>query len=571
MTRRRIFEATLPWAAALVGTFLYHRYTILGGLDPVQADTGDSRFIAFLLEHWNAALQGHAPWRSPLIFYPVKGTLGYSDALLAMGGLHIALRHSGLGVFTAMNLQLILWSGLTFAACYTFLRRGFDFAVPYACAGAYFFAFGWPRFAQLVHEQLQFTVLLPLMALLALRFLRDGAALTRWHDFRLLAGLVLMTVLLLVTATYYALFFALALAIALLLCLLLTGTRSHCLGVLRRSLLPIAGAGLLMAVLLIPVAEIYLPVVRLSSGRNWPEVSSYLVDPQDLLWMGRENFVWGSLFNLFPARAERNWPEWRIGTGLVMTVLWLMAIAWSLRLCWLWRTCRASIVLRDGIVAIVILTGAILQASMLRLPSGGSLWWLIYEGFPGMGGIRAVPRLQLLVTMAMAVALALMAERAWQLGTTRRWLRPALLCVFGFACVEQLGTSYLYSARQAEALAIRVAAAVPAACRAFYVVAPPRAAGLAGGPSEAAMRTAMSYFYRYTVGLSATLLGKPTVNGLSGYTPPGYDLEDVLAPDAPARLARWLSHWGIRQDSVCLVPIQIDLSDLPQRTGRFWQ
>ena len=565
MKTRQVVEAALPWATAVFGTFLYHRYSILGGLDPVQADVGDSRFIAFLLEHWNAVVQGHAPWRSPLIFYPVKGTLGYSDALIAMGGVHVLLRRLGLGVFTAMTLQLVLWSGLTFASCYAFLRRGFGFAVPACCAGAYFFAFGWPRFAQIVHEQLQFTAMLPLLALLALRFLRDGAALAPWPSFRLLASLAAMFALLLATTTYYALFFALALTVALLLCLVPASSRRHVTGGLRRSVLPLAGSGLLLALLLIPVAEIYGPVVRLSNGRGWAEVSALLVDPIDLLWLGRENYVWGWLFDRFPLRADRNWPEWRIGTGLVVTAFWGVAIVWAVRAAWIVRVSQVPTAVRDAIAAAVILTGALLQLSMLRLSAGWSLWWLVYEGFPGMRGVRAVPRLQLVIAMAMAVAIAFLAERIWQRASQRGWVRAALLAALAFALVEQLGSSELYSARAAQALAVRVAAAVPRSCRAFYVVAPE------GWAPDVAQRGAVTFFYRYTAELSATLLGIPAVNGLSGWSPPGYDLDDAFAPDAPARLARWLSRWGLSSQDVCVVPLQLDYSDLPQRTAGFWR
>jgi len=605
----RTRDRLLPWAVVLAGTLLYHRWSIQSGLDLVQADTGDSRFVAFVLEHWNAVAAGAARWRSPLIFYPVDGTLGYSDTLLGVGWVHVLLRRLGLGVFTAMNAQLVLWSVLAFAACAVFLRRGFALAVPACCAGAYFFAFGWPRFAQLVHVQLQFTAPLPILALLALRFLGGGADRTPGQAFVLLAAFAGLAVLLFATATYYAVFFALGLTIALLLCLADPAARRRIAAVLRRHPLPLAAAAALLAILMLPFALTYVPMIRAGYGRRWAEVAEFLVGPRSFGWMGSENLVWGWLFDRFPLLADRNWPEGRIGVGVVVTLVWIGAILWAIR-----TGARRlaggeeSVPARDGLAAVVILTGAILQLCMLRLPGGVSAWWVIYEAFPGMSGIRAIARLQLVVMLPMALGLALVAERLWRAGG--RWVRIAVLAALALGAVEQLGGTYLYSGRQAEALSRRVAAAVPAACHAFYVVAPPgmapappdiraeaefdaqaylRAnpdvAAAWGGtawehyvafgraeqrfldPEAATRRRKLLFFYGSTVPLAAALGGKPAVNGLSGWAPAGYDLDDVLALDVTARLDRWLAREGADPGQVCIVPVRLDPADLPMATA----
>ncbi len=609
----RRFDWLLPWVICLIGILIYHRYTILSGFDLVQADFGDSRFIAFLLEHWNDVVQGRARWQSPLIFYPVQGTLAYSDMLLGMGLPHAVLRRAGLGVFTAMNVQLILLTGLAFASCHAFLRRGFQLSLPACCAGAYFFAFGWPRFAELVHVQLQFTAPLPLMALFALQFLRDGLTLSRLHCFLILSGLAGLEALLFITTSYYALFFGLGLGVAILLCLMAPGPRLQMAAVLRRHVLPLAGATLLLVVLLIPVAQLYLPVMHASGGRQWREVNPFLPHPTDLFWMGTENYAWGWLFSRFPARALANWPGLRLGTGLAVSVFWIAAIGWATCLAWDSRGGRGAgrrgaVPATTGAAAIFILSGAILQFLMLKLPLHLTLWRIIFEVLPGFGGIRAVSRLQLVVMLPMALAIALGTEWLWDEGRHRLWLRPALAAVLLFGAAEQTGAVYLYSGRQAEALAWRVANAVPSGCRAFYVVAPaeviPAAPPIVSeknfdaraylqanpdvarawhgtawqhyvlfgraehrylDPAAAQRYDALHFFYAYTVPLAAELIGKPAVNGLSGWEPPGYDLGDSLAPDASTRLHRWLARYGLSVGSVCNLAIPLTRSDLPER------
>ncbi len=598
-------DRVLPVAAVLLGTLLYHRWSILSGLDLVQADNGDSRFIAFLLEHWNSVAAGTGRWRSPPIFYPTEGTLGYSDALFVMGWVQVLIRLTGLGVFAAMNAQLVLWSALAFTACMVFLRRAFGLSVPACCVGAYFFAFGWPRFAQLVHVQLQFTAALPILALLALVFLSNGTEIEPRRAFAMLAGFVGLAALLLATTTYYAMFFALALTLALLLCVADSAARRQIAAALRRHPLSLVGAGLLLAILLIPVAITYLPMIRLGTHRPWAEVAQFLATPADLGWMGRENLAWGWFFDRFPLQADQKWPEGRIGVGLVVSAAWIGSILWAIRIA-ARRLAggRNTPPAREGLAALVILTGAILQLCMLRLPGGLSPWWVIYQGFPGMAGIRAIGRLQLVVMLPMSLGLALMTQRLWY--AAQRWVRPALLVALAAAAVEQLGGTYLYSGRQAEMLARQVAAAVPAPCRAFYaraplgtVPAPPQihaeadfdaqaylranpdvALGWKGtawehyvrfgrteqrfiDPDAATRRRMLLFFYGYTVPLAAVLAGKPAVNGLSGWAPVGYDLDDVLALDVTARVDRWLARAGVEPDRVCIVPVRLDPADLP--------
>ena len=72
------------FVVGLVGIALFHRATVMSGLDIVQADIGDSRLIVFLLNHWKETFGGVVGWSSPTMFFPL-GALGYSDMLLGEG------------------------------------------------------------------------------------------------------------------------------------------------------------------------------------------------------------------------------------------------------------------------------------------------------------------------------------------------------------------------------------------------------------------------------------------------------------------------------------------------------
>ncbi len=174
------------------------------------------------------------------------------------------------------------------------------------------------------------------------------------------------------------------------------------------------------------------------------------------------------------------------------------------------------------------------------------------------------------------------------------------------AAIEQIGFVQRYSARDASALAWKVADAIPSGCKAAYVlgaggmIPPPpvitneaqfdAAAYLKANPDVArdwkgtawqhyvlfgrkenrgldestqTYHVAMMFFYNYTIPLSASLAGIPVVNGLSGWQPPGWDLFDVFAPDAPQRMADWMKANHRDPAEVCLVRIRMLLTALP--------
>jgi hypothetical protein len=155
-----IVSAVLCGAAL---TIVFHRYTVLSGFDLVQADPGDSRFIAFILEHWFKVFSGIDNWRSPPMFFPQSGTLGYSDALFGMAIPYSVFRAFGAGMFVSLNITLVLLSFLSYLACLWLLRRVFEFHWVASAVGAAFFAFNYPKFAQLAHIQLRFDVLQPIV------------------------------------------------------------------------------------------------------------------------------------------------------------------------------------------------------------------------------------------------------------------------------------------------------------------------------------------------------------------------------------------------------------------------
>ena len=174
----RLFPIVFAASAAACGmalTFIFHRYTLLSNFDLVQADPYDSRFVASVLEHWFKVISGTDEWRSPPWFFPKKMTLGYSDALVGMAALYSVFRAFGADIFVSLNATLVLLSFLSYISCLWLLRTVFVFCWPASVFGAAFFAFNYPKFAQLAHAQLRFDALQPIVlgVLLSLLLTRE--------------------------------------------------------------------------------------------------------------------------------------------------------------------------------------------------------------------------------------------------------------------------------------------------------------------------------------------------------------------------------------------------------------
>ena len=87
-------------------------------------DWMDPYFINYLLEHWYRSLVGVADPTSPPMFYPARGTLGYSHGLILYAPVYVLARlvwHP----FQAYNLTILLVLALGTVCLYVVLRRFF--------------------------------------------------------------------------------------------------------------------------------------------------------------------------------------------------------------------------------------------------------------------------------------------------------------------------------------------------------------------------------------------------------------------------------------------------------------
>lgn len=561
---RKRGDRLLIWLFALaantIGTWQVYHSQIASGFDLFPGPRGDTRLTAYLVEHWYKALSGHATLISPAMFYPVKGTLGYTDVLIAYVLPYSALRLSGFDIFSAMAFAVIFLNYLNFIFCFIFLNSTLRFRPLASCAGAMFFAFNSPKLTQADHLQLQPLLLLVLFVMLIVMFAKNSATLTQVRAFGLLslAGMVLNLQLL--TSFYIGWFLVFWFVLFLVMSLSFQRSRLFILVLVKKYRLALTGA---LCVFLFGFAvfiRIYLPAAWSTGWFGFytdyiPEIKSYLL-------MADGNYIWGSL-TTFILQQGSGGPDWarRIGIGLVPAIAW---IGISVLALWIVKKYSAMPDAAAGpetdhrdwgrtgylFFALMILASNFLVVLGLQY-HGHSLWKFVYWSFPGARSIRAVARFVIVLALPMAIAFAFAAHHAMERiaaqknALTRLSLTAVMLMLIVFGLFEQFNSGEgHYSISVESARLHKLAAKLPANCSSFYVAA---------GKKDK-QDAFQNQNYMHDAMFVSLLRQVPTLNGRSGRNPPGWSLRDVRAPEYEDNVRQWIKRHKIEGD-VCSLEI----------------
>jgi hypothetical protein len=543
--RHRLLAWSLALLVGALGTWLVHRHQFASGFDLFPGPRGDTRLVAYLCEHWYQALRRQTELLSPLMFYPVKGTLGYSDAMLLFVPPYSMLRAVGLDIFTSLAVVVVVFSFLNFVAGFALLFSALRFRWLPSLAGAMFFAFNNPKLAHADHLQLQPVWLLAVVAAGVIVFVRDVRAPDTRRTFGLLALAGLALDLQLLTGFYLGWFLILWSGLLLTLTACVRQTREGLLRALRLHWRPMLGAAAVTAAGLVPFLIIYLPVSRQVGGWPYEMVIDFIPSPRAYLWMADGNFVWSRVTaaTLHAVGAVGGWMgvvEWerRLGLGVVAASTWLALSVWALAA----RT-------RRPFLFVAILSVNLLMILALQY-HGHSLWRAVYELVPGARSIRAVSRFIIVAALPMSIAFAFAAEQTQQWIGRRAGLNVMFSALIAFGLFEQFnrGDGQYYSIRSENERLQRLAAKLPGDCTAFYVALPSvreRPEKSFRGPKWEPQQDVQ---WMHDAMLVSILLGVPTLNGRSGKSPPGWRLGEIRASDYESEVQKWVASHNLDRD-----------------------
>jgi hypothetical protein len=530
---RRLLIALAAWAA---GAAVFFHAELLSGFRWLRGDVGDVRLGVFLVEHWRHVLAGGSMagtgWLTPPYFHPVPRTLAYTDATFGMALPHAVLRWLGLDELLAFELVVILLSLVGvfgFVALARLLRVPFAIALPAALG----FTFANMNYAKASHPVYALIWLLPVLALCWVRALmalaRGLAPAVAWG----VAGAALLGFIAFTTfqIAWYPVFVA-GVAGAALLALERARLRAAiaAVGVARLSAFgAIVAAALVVA--FVPFAITYGPELIGGAERPFWAVLIFAPRPRALVDFGGDNLMWSWITRALDETRTTAYmnSEHSLAQTPIVTALFTIV---TLRL-WLRRRdgrldTREALLLAGAIAVIVIVPFAFKIGNV-------SLWYLIWAVVPGARAIRTPFRVQLVLGLLTWLMLAYGATRLHaRLAATRARgvATAAVAALAALVLVEQVNlTPVAQIDRPAELARLAAVPPPPAPCRAFYVRSQePRHLGL---QADAMMVTAR--------------FGIPTINGLSGATPPDWapGIAHVDGPGYEPAVAAWAATHGI--------------------------
>jgi hypothetical protein len=521
--RRLAVDGLYIFAVWLVGAAVYFRDQWSSGFRLLMGNDGDTRLAAYLCEHWFQVIHGQASWLNPQFFDPTTGVLGWSDTFFLYQIFYAPLRWLGCDPFLALQITVILLSLVGFATFVYVVRLGFRTPLPAALVCGLIFIFSnalWIHEAQAQFSAIYFVPAVLLLGLLAWRAAGAGRRLRA----AVLAGTAgVLWGLLFYTGYYVAWFSTLAMLVGVIFLLMMGGS-----GLIRRGAHEVRTgwtwmacglAGLVLG--LVPVARTYLPARH---HLQYSQVMHFAGQVRDVVNVGSGNLVWSHLLR---SVLMGRWRIYEVSYGLTPLVI-ALALGGAVTTGWLlWSRRRA----RPGVarLAVALTATAVVLAFLPIKTRFGSPWAAVWH-IPGASAIRAIDRIEMVTgTVAVFAIAAAASELAVLLATWQRprvWQTSALV-LLALAAVEQVNVNSISDLnRVTQVTLIRSAEAPPTGCRTFFVVD---------------SRARLAYFeYQLDAMLVSQKFSVPTINGYTGFFPPGWGLLDPSQPTYGAYVSAWV-------------------------------
>ncbi len=528
----------------LLGAFFY-RGIILSGFDVVFGDSGDARLAMMLMEHWHMVFSGNGSFFSPIFFYPTKDVIGFTDANFLYGVVFTIFRWLGLTTYGSFQAVVIIWEFLGYSAMFWLLRYIFQLNIAVSVLFAGLFGFSNVNALQVGHMQLLTVSLIPLIFGLTIIFIRQLESRTKTF---IAAGYAIAIIypLMLFTGFYISWYLLLYAATASLIISIFNIVRLRRVNALRlglmlqRSWKSFCGIAVVGIVSSMPFVVAYGPQLVGNPGFSIdPLFQATIPHISDLLNVGPENFVWGSILtNLLPS------PYSRLGGyELLMGMppgFFLLFIISSLIAFWnAWKTSANLASLLAVCVWIGLLT--IVQVQ------GYSLWWLVRLFVPGATAIRVVSRYEVLLYPFALITTAVAASHyvRYAIFTRSTWKFGVFACIAAFLIIEQIQPQYAKMSKSEELARLDPIPPPPEYCRQF-ILNPSRNAETANLNNElddgTVRRLQVDAIYeamRYNI---------PTVNGLSSLNPNEYWFFDLSSTSYPLSAGMWLNRNNLLSD-----------------------
>ena len=524
--RDRTTQLTSAVLVAVAGVFtvaFLFRVQIASGFQWLSGNRYDQVIDITILEHWFNAIRGLTHWSEVDYYYPAKQSLGYNDGYFLYGLIYSIFRSARLDPYLSAEYVNVVVRFVGFVGFYLAGRRLLSFRPGWAILAAVLFTLSNNAIIQAHHAQLLSVGLAPIMAVLI-----DGTRRALWAGQRrsiLLWGCsaaCLYTAWLL-TAFYMAWYFAFFCTFMAASYLAMTGRAElHALlRVARQQIVPLGAILVVLLLTALPFLSVYLAKAHETGMHPYRAAQINTLSLPDLMDVGGGNLLFGRIVASIDHAIRPTYPSWTERmTGFPPALLFFFACGLVL----LFSTLRVP-PLRHATAVRAMAIASVATWVLVFNINGHSLWWFVYEFFPGAKATRVVGRYQLfLVAPVVAIAIVYLST------TASRIAGPVLLVVCALLVAEEINTSPLIALDRLHELArLHAIPSPPAGCEAFFVSAA-RSEKLLDDPD-------LEGFFNHNVDamIIAEMMHLPTLNGASTFQPPNWHL---VAPEKSDYLDR---------------------------------
>ena len=505
--------------------------------DHIAGNFGDARLVIYLQEHWYNVYRGREAWLSPPFFYPVKHVLAYTDTFFLQSFPYSLLRLAGLDPYVSFEGTLMLFSWVGYGATVGLLRR-LGVRRGFAIVGAVLFAFSNLFHIWVIAPQ-SYTIMLVPLVLLGVAKATSYGTLRRTRAMLLLSAAGIAYSLILFSEFYTGWFFGFFALMVGALASTHRELRSRCILFVRESWSLILPALLAASLALLPFIITYGPAVLSNQGRPFQQVALYALPFADIVNVHTGNLVWGRLLGRIDADSYDLAMAYGLPPGLLCGFAVVVALMLARRRVLPWERGDLRFALVSRSAAAVLIAWALMFKTRHSL-----LWHMVWHRVPGASAIRVTQRFQYQLSLAVVVAVVAALSAAWDSASRRavpdRPVRRGMaLAAIGIASafllleeVNRVGTHLV--SRHEEQDRLGAISAPPARCESFFI----QQAAIPRLPGIALQVDAMLISQRVAV---------PTINGYSGFNPPGWLLGNPSAPEYLDYVASWASAHGLRQ------------------------
>lgn len=522
----------------LGAALLFFRQTVFSGFEIIPGDIGDGSLIMGFTDHWRMVFSGQQAWDTLPMFWPMKGTLGYSDTFFLHGIIHSALCATGLDIYISYSITLIVFAATGCALMYLLLARFFKLHWLLAAALAVVFVNLSATAAITTHFQLTLIWLCPGLLMLLIKTIEGGQKAILWG-----AASGAMLALMFFTAFYIPWFFCVYGGICLMIWILngfissyvrcegretisiglrlKTGTLHSRIKFLFSSWKRAVVFGLVFAICAIPFFVLYLPALKESGGFGYDGMIKVLPRAADFLNVESSLYLWGWVMDALNIKVPAHTGELHFGATPILLISFLSSFVY------LWFKHHKGEAMERMEQTALLFAGAVLVCWLLLLKiNDTSLWYIVYKLVPGASAVRAVFRFNVVLSFFALLAIAVSLKSFLQ---KRTIARTALACLFvSLLLIEQIhnyDSSYNIKRSQMKAFMDAIPEP-PCDARLFYIKS------VNNSP----------VWLQICAFRIAQHLNMDTVNGYSGVHPRGWSLRDPKDRSYEERIGDWVEY-----------------------------